>query len=72
MYDPKGCELVDSLAFNPHKMLGAPLQTSPFLTRHKDLLFQEQNYLKNFKDLAKRLFMNLLRANLLLQYWIIK
>lgn len=36
----KGCELVDSLAFNPHKMLGAPLQTSPFLTRHKDLLFQ--------------------------------
>jgi len=36
----QGCELVDSVAFNPHKMLGAPLQTSPFLTRHKGLLNQ--------------------------------
>lgn len=35
-----GCELVDSIAWNPHKMVGAPLQTSPFVTRHKGLLDQ--------------------------------
>jgi len=33
-----GSELVDSIAWNPHKMAGAPLQTSPFITRHKGLL----------------------------------
>merc|ERR1711915_311246 len=27
-----------SIAWNPHKMVGAPLQTSPFITRHKGLL----------------------------------
>ena len=26
---------VDSIAWNPHKMVGAPLQTSPFIVRHK-------------------------------------
>ena len=31
---------VDSIAWNPHKMLGAPLQCSPFIVRHKDLLQQ--------------------------------
>ncbi|XP_023340138.1 cysteine sulfinic acid decarboxylase isoform X1 [Eurytemora carolleeae] len=36
----KGSELVDSIAWNPHKMIGAPLQTSPFITRHKGLLHQ--------------------------------
>ena len=30
----QGCELVDSLAWNPHKMMGAPIQTSIFITRH--------------------------------------
>ena len=33
-----GSELADSIAWNPHKMLGAPLQTSPFITRHSGLL----------------------------------
>ena len=35
-----GCEMCDSIAYNPHKMLGAPLQASLFLTRHKELLHQ--------------------------------
>jgi len=34
----KGCEKVDSLAWNPHKMVGAPLQSSAFIVRHKGLL----------------------------------
>merc|ERR1712142_1258029 len=29
-----------SIAWNPHKMVGAPLQTSPFLVRHKGMLHQ--------------------------------
>ena len=32
--------MVDSIAYNPHKMLGAPLQSSLFLTRHKEILHQ--------------------------------
>ena len=36
----RGSELVDSIAWNPHKMVGAPLQTSPFIVRHKGLLHQ--------------------------------
>merc|ERR1719245_1289099 len=36
----KGSEKVDSIAWNPHKMVGAPLQTSPFIVRHKGLLHQ--------------------------------
>ena len=39
-YLMKGSELCDSIAYNPHKMLGAPLQTSLILTRHKGLLHQ--------------------------------
>ena len=35
-----GCELVDSIAWNPHKMIGAPLQTSAFIVKHKGLLHQ--------------------------------
>lgn len=35
-----GSELVDSIAWNPHKMLGAPLQSSPFITKHKGLLHE--------------------------------
>jgi len=35
-----GSEKVDSIAWNPHKMVGAPLQTSPFIVRHKGLLHQ--------------------------------
>ena len=31
---------VDSIAWNPHKMVGAPLQTSPFIVRHKKLLHE--------------------------------
>ena len=31
----KGCELSDSLAWNPHKLMGLPLQCSAFLTTHK-------------------------------------
>ena len=31
----KGVEKADSFTFNPHKMLGAPQQTSAFVTRHK-------------------------------------
>ena len=29
---------VDSIAWNPHKMVGAPLQTSAFIVRHKGTL----------------------------------
>ena len=29
---------VDSIAWNPHKMVGAPLQTSAFIVRHKGIL----------------------------------
>ena len=31
---------VDSIAWNPHKMIGAPLQCSPFIVRHKGALHQ--------------------------------
>jgi len=34
----KGCERADSLAWNPHKMIGSSLQCSAFLTRHVGLL----------------------------------
>lgn len=37
-----GIERCDSLSWNPHKMLCAPLQCSPFIVRHKDIL-QECN-----------------------------
>jgi hypothetical protein len=30
-----GSDKVDSIAWNPHKMVGAPLQCSPFIVRHK-------------------------------------
>ena len=30
-----GSDKVDSIAWNPHKMVGAPLQTSAFIVRHK-------------------------------------
>merc|ERR1719219_3325654 len=36
----KGSDKVDSIAWSPHKMVGAPLQTSPFIVRHKGLLHQ--------------------------------
>ena len=36
----QGCELVDSIAWNPHKMMGAPLQTSVFVTRHNRILHE--------------------------------
>ena len=32
--------MLDSVAYNPHKMLGAPLQASIFMTRHKEILHQ--------------------------------
>jgi len=35
-----GSDKVDSIAWNPHKMVGAPLQTSPFIVRHKGILHQ--------------------------------
>lgn len=34
----KGVRDVDSFTFNPHKMLGAPMQTSAFITRHEGIL----------------------------------
>lgn len=34
----KGAERADSFTFNPHKLLGAPLQTTCFLTNHKGIL----------------------------------
>ncbi|XP_063880876.1 cysteine sulfinic acid decarboxylase-like isoform X2 [Scylla paramamosain] len=34
----KGVDRVDSISWNPHKMLGTSLQCSVFLTKHKDLL----------------------------------
>lgn len=34
----KGVEQVDSFTFNPHKMLGAPQQTTAFITRHEGVL----------------------------------
>ena len=36
----KGSDKVDSIAWNPHKMVGAPLQTSPFIVRHKVNFYQ--------------------------------
>eukprot|EP00095_Tigriopus_kingsejongensis_P002620 snap_masked-scaffold1459_size40432-processed-gene-0.5 protein:Tk02620 transcript:snap_masked-scaffold1459_size40432-processed-gene-0.5-mRNA-1 annotation:"glutamate decarboxylase-like protein 1" len=36
----RGSHLADSIAWNPHKMLGAPLQCSPFITRHSGLLHE--------------------------------
>lgn len=33
-----GIHLADSIAYNPHKMIGAPLQCSLILTRHENLL----------------------------------
>ncbi|KAK6181016.1 hypothetical protein SNE40_008963 [Patella caerulea] len=33
-----GIERVDSVTWNPHKMMGSPLQAAAFLTRHKTLL----------------------------------
>jgi len=35
----KGITEVDSFTFNPHKMLGAPQQTTCFLSRHEVNLF---------------------------------
>ena len=35
-----GIEKSDSVAWNPHKMIGAPLQCSPFITKHKRLLME--------------------------------
>merc|ERR1712156_120358 len=32
--------MLDSVAYNPHKMLGVPLQASLFLTKHKEILLQ--------------------------------
>jgi len=34
----KGLERSDSVAWNPHKMMGTPLQCCAFLTRHTDLM----------------------------------
>merc|ERR1712038_479408 len=34
----RGVEHVDSFTFNPHKMLGAPQQTTVFVTRHEGIL----------------------------------
>merc|ERR1719478_1218387 len=39
-----GIELTDSLAWNPHKLMGIPLQCSPFLTRHPGLLLDANKY----------------------------
>lgn len=36
----KGSDQADSIAWNPHKMLGAPLQCSPFLVQHPGLLHE--------------------------------
>ena len=38
-----GVETADSLAWNPHKMSGATLQTSAFLVRHGDDLLSKTN-----------------------------
>ena len=32
--------MLDSVAYNPHKMLGAPLQASLFMTKHREILHQ--------------------------------
>lgn len=34
----KGLEHVDSFTFNPHKLIGAPQQTTAFVTRHEGIL----------------------------------
>ncbi|XP_068236417.1 cysteine sulfinic acid decarboxylase-like isoform X2 [Palaemon carinicauda] len=36
----EGIHRVDSIAWNPHKMLGAPLQCSTFIVKHKGLLHE--------------------------------
>ncbi|CAL1549126.1 unnamed protein product, partial [Lymnaea stagnalis] len=33
-----GAHRADSITWNPHKMMGAPLQCSAFITKHKGLL----------------------------------
>jgi len=38
-----GCEKADSFAWNPHKLLGAPIQSSVLLFREKDMLRKSQS-----------------------------
>jgi glutamate/tyrosine decarboxylase-like PLP-dependent enzyme len=50
-----GCENVNSIVLNPHKLLGIPMQCSIFITKEKGILetelFQEAEYL--FKEKSK-------------------
>eukprot|EP00096_Caligus_rogercresseyi_P007763 TRINITY_DN25800_c0_g1_i1.p1 TRINITY_DN25800_c0_g1~~TRINITY_DN25800_c0_g1_i1.p1 ORF type:complete len:398 (+),score=73.04 TRINITY_DN25800_c0_g1_i1:167-1195(+) len=34
----RGCDKIDSIAWNPHKMMGSPIQSSIFLVRRRGLL----------------------------------
>lgn len=40
----KGAEKADSVAWNPHKLMGLPLQCSAFLTRHKGVLSSARKF----------------------------
>ena len=53
-----GSEKVDSIAWNPHKMVGAPLQTSAFIVRHKGILHttNSANATYLFQQVKKDLF----------------
>ncbi|XP_025084057.1 cysteine sulfinic acid decarboxylase-like isoform X1 [Pomacea canaliculata] len=42
-YKVKGIERADSVTWNPHKMMGAPLQCSAFFTRHKNLMTESHS-----------------------------
>ena len=39
-----GCERVDSVSWNPHKMMGVPLQCSAFLCRHDEVIMPAHAY----------------------------
>ena len=43
-YKMKGIENVDSITWNPHKLLHVPLQCSLLLTRHKDIFSKCNSY----------------------------
>ena len=41
-----GIELVDSVTWNPHKMIGSPLQSTIFVTQRQAYIFSDQSSFK--------------------------
>jgi len=52
----KGIEFADSMAWNPHKAMGVPLQCSAFLVRQKGLLYECFSSNANYLFQADKLF----------------